>query len=71
MDSEVDGGGASSKKPKEVQNELTRMRADYEARIAELEQKHDELMREAKKFKTAMPHTAVDGGAQVSKMSKN
>lgn len=64
LDSEVDGGGASSKKPKEVQNELTRMRADYEARIAELEQKHDELMREAKKFKAAVPHTAVDGGAE-------
>ena len=62
LDSE-DGGG--SQKPKELQNELTKMRADYEARIAELQQKHEEVLREVKKFRSAVPHATLEEEAEV------
>ena len=58
-------GGAPPQKPNELQEELSKMRADYEARIAEIQQKHEEVLREAKKFRAAVPHVTVEGEAEV------
>jgi len=63
--SEVDGGGASAEKHKEMQDELTKMRVDYEARIAELQKKHEDVLREAKTYRAAVPHVTLEGEAEV------
>ena len=70
LDSEVEGGGVSPQQPKELQEELTKMRADYEAKIAELQEKHEEVLREAKKFRAAVPHGNMDGIAEVRTFMK-
>ena len=70
LDSEVEGGGVSPQRPKELQEELTRMRADYETRIAELQEKHEEVLREAKKFRAAAPLDSLDGISEVRTLMK-
>lgn len=65
LDSEVEGGGGLSQRPKELQEELTKLRANYEAKIVELQEKHEEVLREAKKFKAAVPHGNISEGDEV------
>lgn len=70
-DSDVSAsGGDTSEKPKELQEELTRMRADYESRIAELQQKHEEVLREAKKFGTDVPTRIKEREVEVRNSSR-
>ena len=73
MDSDVSGGGVevdSSQKPKELQEELSKIRADYEARITDLQAKHEEVLQEAKKFQAAVPRGITDHETEVRNYSR-
>lgn len=74
MDSDVSGGGVevdSSQKPKELQEELSKIRADYEARITDLQAKHEEVLQEAKKFQAAVPRGITDHETEDDSQLKN
>ena len=55
---------ASPRTPKELPEELTTMREDYEARIAKLQDEHQEALREAKRFR-GVPLVTVEGEDEV------
>ena len=57
-------GTASPQNAKELPEELAKMRADYEARIAKLQEEHQEALREAKRF-GAVPLVTVEGEVEV------
>ena len=55
---------SSPQSSKDLPEELENMRADYEARIAKLQEEHQEALLEAKRFK-AVPLVTVDGQVNV------
>lgn len=70
-DSDVSAaGGDTSEKPKELQDEVTRMREDYESRIAELQRRHEEVLREAKQFRTDVPTRIKEREVEVRNSSR-
>lgn len=70
-DSDVSAsGGDTSEKPKELQDEVTRMREDYESRIAELQKKHEEVLREAKQLRTDIPTRMKEREVEVRNSSR-
>ncbi|KAL9957137.1 hypothetical protein ACROYT_G038739 [Oculina patagonica] len=56
-------GSASPRNAKELPEELSKMQADYEARIAQLQEEHQEALRDAKRFR-AVPLVTVGGEAE-------
>ena len=57
-------GSASQRNAKELPQDLATMRAEYETKIAKLQEEHQEALREAKSSMT-MPLVTVEGEAQV------
>lgn len=57
-------GSASPRNPKELLQELATMRAEYEAKIAKLQEEHQEALRDAKRSRT-VPLVAVEGEDKV------
>jgi len=57
-------GSVSPRNPEELPQDLATMRAEYETKIAKLQEEHQEALREAKRSR-AVPLVTVEGEAQV------
>ena len=58
-------GSASPRKPKELPQDPATMRAEYETKIAKLQEEHQEALREATRSPGTVPLVTVEGEAQV------